>query len=341
MTQSKKFQVVITDFIQDDLAPERELLGDIADIQALGALTEEDLGQGKLAEQLESADAIMMYHFLKISAATLKRLKNCRLIVRCGVGYDNVDIHTAASLKIPVANVPDYGTEEVADSALGLMLAMLRGITRLDTKLKANLGQWHYREAAPLHRVRGQVCGIVGCGQIGGAFALRAKALGMRVKFYDPYAPDGRDKSLGIERCETLKELLSQSKVVSLHCLLSDETRSMINRETISWMPKGSYLVNTARGAVVEPLAVMEAIESGHLSGAGIDVLPLEPPAPDDPLIVAWRNPASPCYDRLILNPHAAFYSEEGLMDMRTKGSQNIRRALTGGRVRNIVNGLG
>ncbi|MEZ6105140.1 MAG: C-terminal binding protein [Pirellulaceae bacterium] len=337
---SPRFKVLITDFIQDDLAPEIAALGDIADVHACSALTEQELLAEPRRGLLEQADAVMAYHFLEIGAEALKLLKRCRLIVRCGVGFDNVDTATAAELGIPVANVPDYGTEEVADSAIGLMLAMLRGITRLDTRLKAELGTWHYREAAPLHRVRGQVCGIIGCGQIGGAFALRAKALGMQVKFYDPYAPDGRDKCLGIERCESLDELLEQSTVVSLHCLLSDETREMINADSLARMPRGSYLVNTARGGVVESSAVLAALESGQLAGAALDVLPHEPPHPEDRLIAAWRDPNSPAYDRLIINPHAAFYSEEGLMDMRTKGSANIRRALTGGRIRNIVNGL-
>ncbi len=332
---SQRLRVVITDFITDDLAPERERLGDLADVEALGAEHEE-----QLIGRIEEADAVMMYHFLRLSSSTIGRLKRCRLIVRCGVGYDNVDIRAAAVAGIPVANVPDYGTEEVADSALGLMLAMTRGISFLESRLKESRGDWHYAQVAPLRRLRGRTCGIVGCGQIGAAFAQRAKALGMRVRFYDPYVPDGRDKSLGIERCETLEELLGSSDIVSLHCLLSDETRGLIGRDAIAAMRPGSYLVNTARGAVVDPLAVLAAIESGKLAGAALDVLPQEPPAADDPLVAAWRTPGHPAHDRVILNPHSAFYSEEGLMDMRTKGSANIRRALLRQPLRNVVNGV-
>lgn len=332
---TRRFRVVITDFIDDDLTPEREILGDIAYIEALAAEHEP-----QLAGRIESADAVMMYHFLKIGAQTLARLDRCRLVVRCGVGFDNVDIHAAAKLGIPVANVPDYGTEEVADSALGLLLSLTRGIALLDGRLKAQRGRWHYSEAAPLRRLRGRVCGVVGCGRIGTAFVQRAKALGMDVRFYDPYVVDGLDKALGITRCETLDSLLQVSDVVSLHCFLSEETRHLIDQRAVDQMKPGAYLVNTARGAVVDPAAVLYGIRSGRLAGVGLDVLAQEPPDDDSPLLRAWRDPHDPVHDRLILNPHAAFYSEEGLMDMRTKGSHNIRRALLGERIRNVVNGI-
>src|SRR5207245_472372 len=157
---------------------------------------------------------------------------------------------------------------------------------------------------------------------------LRAKALGMEVAFYDPYCPDGRDKALGVRRVEVLDDLLAQAHVLSVHCPLTDETRHIINASTIEKLPLGSFLVNTARGGVVDTSAIPAAIASGRLAGAGIDVLAREPPPADDPLIVAWRDPNHPAHHRLVLNPHAAFYSEEGLMDMRTKGSEACRRAL-------------
>jgi D-3-phosphoglycerate dehydrogenase/C-terminal binding protein len=160
----------------------------------------------------------------------------------------------------------------------------------------------------------------------------------MDVVFYDPYVPDGRDKSLGIRRAETLEELLAESHVVSMHCPLTSETQHLINAKTIAQMKRGSFLVNTARGAVVDVTAIPEAIRSGQLAGAGIDVLEDEPPPEDHPLLVAWRDPNHPAYHRLIVNPHAAFYSEEGLLDMRIKGTEACRRALLGLPLRNVVN---
>ena len=327
-----RFRVVIADFITE-LKPEREILGDVADLVALDAATE-----GDLRGQIEDADAVMMYHNIAITRDTIARLKHCKLIVRCGVGYDNVDWRFARERGIPVANVPDYGTEEVADSAIGLMLSLTRAINFLNNRLQRNSGPWMYTQAAPVLRLRGRVFGIIGLGRIGSAAAVRAKALGMDVAFYDPLKPDGYDKALGVRRVEKLEALLRQSFVVSVHCPLTEETRHIMDARTIALMADGSYLVNTARGATVDATAVPAAIRSGKLAGAAIDVLPQEPPPDDHPLLVAWRDPADPCHDRVILNPHTAFYSEEGLLDMRVKGSQACRRALLGEALRNVVN---
>lgn len=326
-------RVVIADFITDPLDVEREVLDGVATIEALDAYSEADL-----VGRIESADAVMLYHNLAISKDTIASMKQCRLIVRCGAGFDNVDHAFAASQGIPVANVPDYGTEEVADSAIGMMLSLTRGIHQYDVRMRAQTDPWMYTVAAPLRRLRGQVLGIVGFGRIGIATAQRGLALGMDVRFYDPLKPDGYDKAIGCTRVETLKELMAQSYVVSAHVPLTQQTRHMINAESLSWMPKGSYLVNTSRGAVVDTDAMPDAIASGQLAGAAIDVLEGEPPEDDNPLLVAWRDPNHPAHERLIVNPHAAFYCEEGLEDMRRKGAEACRRALTGQPLRNVVN---
>jgi len=328
-----RFRVVIADFVTDALQPERDLLGDIADVVALDAA-----GEADLAGRVEDADAVMLYHNIAITADTIGRLRNCKLIVRCGVGFDNVDHRAARGRGIPVANVPDYGTEEVADSAIGLMLSLTRGINYLNNRLQRREGAWAYMQVAPLRRLRGRLFGLIGLGRIGAAAALRAKALGMDVAFYDPYQTDGYDKALGIRRVEKLDDLLRQAFVLSLHCPLTDQTRHIVDARAIALLPDGSYLVNTARGATVDATAIPAAIRSGKLAGAAIDVLPFEPPPADHPLLVAWRDPADPCHDRVILNPHAAFYSEEGLLDMRVKGAQACRRALLGEPLRNVVN---
>ncbi len=328
-----RFRVVITDFIADDLRPERDVLGDLADVIALDAPSE-----AELPGRVDDADALMLYHNVTVGEGTIKRLTRCKLIVRCGVGYDNVDRAFARTRGIPVANVPDYGTEEVADSAVGLTLALARGIHRYNARLLRDPAAWDYRAAAPLARLRGRVFGVVGLGRIGTAAALRAKALGMDVAFYDPYKPDGTDKAVGVRRVERLTDLLEQAFVLSLHCPLTDETRHLIDAAALARMPRGSYLVNTSRGGVVDLTAVPDAVRSGRLAGAGIDVFPHEPPPADHPLVAAWRDPADPCHDRVILNPHAAFYSEEGLLDIRVKAARACRRALLGEPLRNIVN---
>lgn len=327
-----RFRVMIADFLDDDLATEQEALGDIADVTAFNAASEDEL-----VGKIDAADAVMLYHNISMSAKTIGLLKNCKLIVRCGVGYDNVDRAFAKSRGIPVANVPDYGTEEVADSAIGLMLALTRGIHIYNNRLQRSLGPWSYTQANALARLRGRVFGIIGLGRIGTAAALRAKALGMKVVFFDPYLPDGIDKAIGVARAETLDALLEQTFVLSPHCPLTPETHHVVNAKTLGQMAKGSYLVNTSRGAVVDLACIPEAIESGQLAGAGIDVFPHEPPPENHPLINAWRDHSHPAHDRVIINPHAAFYSQEGLHDIRVKGSAACRRALLGMPLRNLV----
>jgi C-terminal binding protein len=331
MSSTKR--VVIADFIAGPLEAERRILGEVADVVALDASCEDDL-----VGKIESADAIMMYHTVSITAKTIDRLERCKLIVRCGVGYDNVDWRHARTRGIDVANVPDYGTEEVADTAIGMTLALTRGITLFNSRLRERQGDWMYSQAKPVWRLRGRVFGIIGLGRIGSATALRAKSLGMDVAFYDPYVPDGRDKSLGIRRVETLDDLLAEAHVVSPHCPLTAETYHIMNADTIAKMKRGSFLINTARGGVVDATAIPAAIASGQLAGAAIDVLEAEPPPDDHPLLVAWRNPEHPAYHRVLVNPHAAFYSEEGLLDMRLKGTEACRRALLGLPLRNVVN---
>lgn len=330
---SKRFKVVVADFIKDSMAPERRILGDIADVDPRDAFEEKEL-----LGHIEDADAVMIYHHVSMSRLTIERLEHCKLIVRCGVGYDNVDHVFARARGITVSNVPDYGTEDVADTAIGMMMALTRGIVFLNSRLRANAGAWHYSQAVPLYRLRGRVFGVVGLGRIGTAAALRAKALGMDVVFFDPYKPTGYDKANGIRRVDRFDDLLAQSQILSLHCPLTAETRHLIDAASLAKMPNGAYLINTARGDVVDTAAIPAAIESGRLAGAGIDVLLHEPPLDDDPLVAAWRNPEHPAHHRVLLNPHSAFYSEEGLMDMRVKGSEACLKALTDQSIPNVVN---
>lgn len=328
-------RVVVTDVIADDLAPERETLRGVASVEALDAR-----GECELEGRIEDADALIVHHRVTLSAATIARLERCRVIVRAGVGYDNIDIEAARACSIPVVNVPDYCVEEVADTTIGLMLALVRGIAGLNSRLRAGAGEWHHAPVAPLRRLRGRVFGIVGLGRIGTAVALRARALGMDIVFYDPYKPAGVEKSLGARRAATLHELLAQSFVLSLHCPLTRETRGMIGADAIARLPRGAYLINTARGAIVDGGAVVAALATGQLAGAGLDVLEREPPPAGDPLIAAWRDPTHPAHHRLIVTPHAAFYSEESLTELRRKAALACRDALLGRPLANVVNGL-
>lgn len=330
---TKPYRVVITDLIVEPLTFERKVLGEIAEVVALDVLSE-----AELVGRIEEADAIMVYHYFRFTKASIDRLQRCKVIVRPGVGYDGIDIGAARARGIPVCNVPDYGTEEVADSAVSMAVSLARGSHFLNSRLKRGIGAWNVDQALPVPRLRGRRFGIIGCGRIGTAAALRAKAFGFDVAFYDPYLKDGVDKALGIAREMSLDRLLATSHIVSLHCPLTQETRNLIGEREIARMPSGSYLINTSRGGVVDTLAVIDALAKGHLAGAAIDVLEKEPPDVDSPVLAAWRNPDHPAHDRLLLNPHTAFYCDEGCEEFRTKGSLEVLRALTGEPLRNVVN---
>lgn len=326
-------RVVITDFIDEPLDHERAVLDGHAEVVALNAMREEEL-----VGRIEDAAAVMVYHYFGFSRDSIERLERCRVIVRPGVGYDAVDVEAARARGIPVCNVPDYGTEEVADSAIALALSLARGTHFLNSRLRRGIGEWNVDQAKPAPRLRGRVFGVIGCGRIGSATALRARAFGFDVLIHDPHIPDGVEKALGVRRTHDFGELVRTADVLSLHCPLTGETRNMIGADEIKAMKTGSILVNTARGGVVDTTAVIDGLASGRLAGAGIDVLEQEPPPEDSPVLAAWRDPDHPAHDRLILNPHAAFYCEEGAAEFRTKGAEEVLRALRGEPLRNRVN---
>ena len=272
------------------------------------------------------AHALILWHGPLVTAPVIAQLKNCRAIIRNGVGFDSVDVAAAAKAGIPVCNVPDYGTEEVADHAIALILALYRQLFPLDAVAKKLA--WHIDVAPKMRRLRTQTLGLVGLGRIGTAAALRAKAFGFRVVFYDPYAPAGTHKAVGIERVNSLAELLKIADTVSVHCPLSAETRSLIGEKEIAQMKPGSFLVNTARGDVVDKAPVFAALHSGHLAGAGLDVVENEP----------LRTAEEAATPNLICTCHAAFCSPEGMIEMRSTSAKIARAAVLGEKVWNRVN---
>lgn len=326
-------RVIITDCLSPPAAIEEDILRGLATVECLEAKRDADLN-GRLRE----ADAVILYHEVALSENVLDEMKHCRLIVRGGVGIDNVDIREAGKRGIAVSNVPDYGVDEVADHAIALMLAGLRGLIKVERSLRpagAN-GSWDRHAVAPVPRLCEQVIGIIGCGRIGSATALRARALKMRVLACDPYMQPGMEKVFGVERV-SLEELLERSDVVSLHTPLTDETHHLIDAAALARMKAGAFLVNTSRGAVVDTIALANALEQGKLAGAGIDVLPEEPPPEDDPLVRLWREDRDPPFN-LLLTPHTAYYSESGLAEIRRKSSEEIARFFRGERLWNCVN---
>jgi D-3-phosphoglycerate dehydrogenase len=320
----------------DDAVIERRTAGPEIDWDIFRERDPRKLG----AEALAACDAMVVWHEMKVDRPLLATLKRCRIIVRAGVGFDHIDLEAAAERGIPVCNTPDYGTSEVADHAMALMLALRRGIVSYHQHLVANpQAGFDYKLAPLVGRLRGRSFGIVGLGRIGTATALRAKAFGMRVVAYDPLVSRGTEIALGVERVESLAELLAASDVVSLHCPLTPETRGMINRETLRHMRRSAILINTARGAIVDTDAVLDALRDGSLAGAGLDVLPAEPPGADDALSLAYAGRLDGLAgDRLILTPHAAWSSPESVADARRLAVETALIYLREGKLRNLVN---
>jgi phosphoglycerate dehydrogenase-like enzyme len=300
---------------------ERGVLDGTAEVRTIALDFNDPLPEAALA-----ADVLLLWHNIPVGAGVIARLKNCRALIRNGVGYDSVDTAAAAARGIPVCNVPDYGTEEVADHALALTLALYRQLFPLDAEAK-RLG-WKINVSAKMRRLRSQVFGIIGLGRIGTATALRARAFGFRVVFFDPHLANGADKALGIERAGSLDDLLRSADVVSVHCPLSAETRGMIGARETGLMKPTAFLVNTARGDIVQKAPVFAALRAGRLGGAGLDVVENEP----------LRTAEEAATPNLIVTCHAAFCSPEGMIEMRTTSAQIARAAIRGEPVWNRVN---
>ncbi|MEX0696457.1 MAG: C-terminal binding protein [Dongiaceae bacterium] len=288
-----------------------------------------------------ACDAMILWHEMAIDAGVAARLSSCRIVVRAGVGYDRIDLAAFAARGVPVCNCPDYGTTDVADHAIALFLALARGVAFFQDALRADpVAGWQWDAAPLIGRVRGRVFGVIGMGRIGTATARRARALDMDVLFYDPYVPEGLELALGFARTDRLEDLLARADVVSLHAPLTDETRHMIDAAALARFKDGAILINTARGHLVDLDALAVGLRAGRPAGAGLDVLPDEPPDPAHPLIRAFASREPWQAGRLLITPHAAFYSAAGMLDLRRKPVETAVAFLRDGRLRNCVNGV-
>jgi phosphoglycerate dehydrogenase-like enzyme len=286
----------------------------------------------------ENADAIVVSR-VPISREVVAHLKRARIVVRNGVGYDVVDLEACGAAGIPVCNVPDYGTTEVADTAIAMMLAFARGTAALDAALRAELKSgWTHVHNVTARRLRGARFGVIGLGRIGTAAALRARAFGMDVAFHDPLLPNGAELALGFTRTRTRHELLGMADVVSIHTPLTGETRAMIDAAAVAAIKPGAYLINTARGPICDTAALLEGLKSGRLAAVGLDVLPSEPASPADPLVAAWQANEPWIRGRVLLGPHAGFFSPDSFVDLRRKAIETAFYYLRDGRLANCVN---
>jgi D-3-phosphoglycerate dehydrogenase len=263
------------------------------------------------------ADAVLVT-YAKLTREVLMQLTRCRAIGRFGLGVDNIDLVTAKEKGIAVNYVPDYCIREVSDHAMALLLALIRKIP-LSNKLVQS-GRWEMPAIVPIRRIEGTVLGLIGFGHIPRLVAPKAQAFGMKVMAYDPFAKPEVFKAADVESVD-FDTLLQTSDYVSVHAPLLPVTRDMMNAAAFAKMKKGAYIVNTARGPLIDESALVAALDSGHVGGAGLDVVAVEPLAKDSPLLGR---------DNVIISPHTAFYSIEALNELQTKCAADVARVLSG-----------
>ena len=313
--------VLVTDFTWPSVEPEAAVLA-AAGARLLVAKTGEET---ELLELVTDADAILTC-FKQVSPAVVRAGRRLQVIGRYGIGVDNIAVDEATRHGIPVTNVPGYCTHEVAEHVLALILAHERGICRFDRGVRD--GDWTLTQGLPMCRVAGRTLGVVGFGRIGQALARKATALELRLLVHDTTAPPDELAAVGAEAV-TLSELAAGSDYVSVHVPLTDQTRGLVGRDFLLQMKPTAFVVNAARGAVVDHEALLEALTEGWIAGAGIDVFDPDRLPPDHPLL-RERN--------LIATPHVAFYSEESVLELEVKAAENVAAILTGRRPEHVVN---
>jgi C-terminal binding protein len=282
---------------------------------------EESVIGTKILSESQKFDAkVLLVWHQKINSDFIKNFKDLKGIVRYGVGFDNIDIDLLAKRKIIFCNNPDYGVDEVADTASAMILNFVRGINQYNLVAKKIPPSWQENTNKKIKRLNKVRLGVVGAGRIGSSVIKKLKSFKFDISFYDPYLPSGYEKVLNVKRTKTLKGLLKHSDVVSLHCPLNLETKGMINQDFIDGCKKGVILVNTARGKLIESTNLLfKNLENKKIHAIGLDVLPEEPPIIDD-FVDAWKRELFG--GRVIINPHSAYYSKESYVEMRKNAAE-------------------
>ncbi len=321
MTHHFTKKVLITDYVWPTLDPERVVL-EAAGVQLVVA---PDGREDTLATLAVEVDALM-FCFARVTGKVLRAAPKCKVASRYGIGVDNIDIPVATELGIAVTNVPDYCIDEVSDHALGMVLALDRRLGQHDRAVKS--GNWtKVRLNQPMHRTRGATLGIVGFGRIGRSIAAKAAPFGMRVLAYDPLLKIG-DSVAGAEVVR-FDRVLAESDFVTVHVPLTAQTSGLFGAREFARMKRGSIIVNCARGGLVDENALADALASGHIGGAGLDVLDPAPPPADHPLFQQ---------ENVIITPHTAFFSQASTHELETRTAKEVLRVLSGQKPENLIN---
>jgi D-3-phosphoglycerate dehydrogenase / 2-oxoglutarate reductase len=305
--------IAVTDSVFPSLDPAKAALAKLDPTFRMSKSTNAD----DILAVAKDADAILVT-YAKLTRDILMQTKKCKAIGRFGLGVDNIDLPAAKEKGIQVNYVPDYCIREVSDHAMALLLALIRKIP-LSNKLVQS-GRWEMPAVVPIRRIEGTVLGLVGFGHIPRLVAPKAQAFGIKVIAFDPFAKLEVFKAAKVESVD-LDTLLKTSDYVSVHAPLTPQTRSMMNAATFAKMKKGAYIVNTARGPLIDEPALIAALDAGQVGGAGLDVVATEPLTKDSPLLGR---------DNVIVSPHTAFYSIEALTELQTKCATDVARVLSG-----------
>ena len=314
-----KFKVVLTDNIFPDLIMEREMLAKV-DAELIEVTESANVGP-----ECEDADAVIDT-YEQIPAEMIEKMTKCKLIIRNGIGVNTIDVDACTKKGIMVANVPTYCLDEVATHAMTLMLSSARKITKLNDSVKS--GVWDVKVGTPVYSLQGKTLGLVGFGKIPRLVKEKSVPFGMNVIIYDPYVSAEAAEQAGAKKVE-IDELIEQSDFISIHCPLTPETRGMFNKEAFKKMKKTAYIINTARGPVINEPDLIEALRNGEIAGAGLDVLMSDKVDKSNPLLAM---------DNVIITPHAGWYSEESIVTRRRQTVESVISVLEGGEPLSLIN---
>ncbi|MDC3412197.1 C-terminal binding protein [Aquibacillus sp. 3ASR75-11] len=308
-----KYKVVVTDYEYETLALEIKVL------EAAGAqlVATQCRTENEIIEAVKDADGIIT-QYAPISRKVIESLSNCKVISRYGIGFDAIDVKAATEKGILVSNVTDYCLDEVADHAFALLMASARKVVQLNQAVKN--GNWDFKIGAPIYRLKGRTLGLIGLGNIPQSLAKKAQAFGLEVIAFDPFVSEAVAQKWNVTLVD-LDTLCEQSDFVSVHAPLNEHTQGMVSDQQFSKMKQEAFIINTARGPIIDQNALIRALQQQEIAGAALDVVETEPIAKDNPLVTM---------DNVILNPHTAWYSEESMLELKQKVAQNVADVLSG-----------
>ncbi|AZR71969.1 hydroxyacid dehydrogenase [Anoxybacter fermentans] len=316
-----KFKVLVTDYEYETLEYEEKVLAEIdAELLKAQCKTEEEV-----IEAAQGVDGLLV-QYAPIGRKVFESLPQLKVVARYGVGVDVVDLEAATEHGVCVVNVPDYCEDEVSDHAFALLMACARKIVLLNNDVKG--GNWDFNISRPVYRLRGRTLGIVGFGKIPRRLAEKAKPFGFEIIVYDPFVDEKVEKEYGVKLVE-LDELMKRSDFVSVHAPLNENTKHMIGARELGLMKESAFIINTARGAVIDEKALIETLKNKKIAGAALDVAEQEPIAKDNPLLDM---------DNVIITPHVGWYSEEAQIELQTKAARGVADVLIGKKPEYLVN---